>query len=170
MQGSVDATISNLRSITGAKNNAELARKLSVDQSTISSWRSRGRVPARFVRMLQTPHEKLPEKHPKVWQELIDFAQPITAVRFAILRHDIILSEDKTEASAILKKQYPFLLITNRVIQELRKRMELLSIDLITAQALVLQDDLRNPSETHKRLAAQLSEDMADNPWLEGSS
>ena len=54
MHSSVDATIAGLRGAVSAGTDAELARMLGVDQSTISSWRSRGRVPERFVKMLDT--------------------------------------------------------------------------------------------------------------------
>ncbi len=44
--------IDELRSRLDVVTDADLARSLDIDKSTISSWRSRGRVPERYVRML----------------------------------------------------------------------------------------------------------------------
>ena len=44
--------------------------------------------------------------------------------------------------------------------------MKALNVELSTAAALVLQEDLRDPKTAAARVAAQLAEDMMDNPWL----
>ena len=46
--------------------------------------------------------------------------------------------------------------------------MEALRVDLKTAQALIMQEDLRDPEATTRRVERQLEEDIDDNPWLAG--
>jgi len=48
MDDDIDAIISALRERLSAETDADLARKLRIDKSTISSWRSRRSVPNRF--------------------------------------------------------------------------------------------------------------------------
>lgn len=52
MSNTVEATIEALRTRLGAATDAELARLLGIDKSTVSSWRARGSVPARFLELL----------------------------------------------------------------------------------------------------------------------
>ena len=54
----------------------------------------------------------------------------------------------------------------NRAGIEIRNRMRGLGIDPETAQALILQDDLRNPASTATRVMAELATDLADNPKI----
>ena len=166
MQGTVDATISNLRGVVGAKTDAELGRMLGIDQSTISSWRARGRVPGRFVKMLDAADKSEASGAPQVWGELQDRAQAVALIRFTLLRAEIAQSRDLDRAMATFLDPKPFWLVLNRASHDLRLKMEALGVDLRTAQALVMQDDLRDPASTSQRVEAQLAEDLTDNPWL----
>ena len=42
--------------------------------------------------------------------------------------------------------------------------MDALSVDLVTAQALLMQEDMRDPEATKRRIADQVEEDFRDNP------
>lgn len=46
----VDDAIRDLRLLLGCDNDAQLARSLCIDNSTISSWRARGKVPEKYLR------------------------------------------------------------------------------------------------------------------------
>lgn len=166
MQGTVDSTIAGLRGVVGAKTDAELGRMLGIDQSTISSWRARGRVPDRFVKMLGAADKSEASGAPQVWGELQDCAQSIALIRFTLLRAEIAQCRNVDRAMAIFLDLKPFWLVLNRAVHDLRLKMEALSVDLKTAQALVMQDDLRDPLSTSQRVNAQLAEDVTDNPWL----
>lgn len=166
MQQTVDATISGLRSAVNAKSEAELARLLGIDQSTISSWRSRGRVPQRFVKMLETIDKGAAAEPPQVWGELQDRATSVSLVRFTLLRQELARSRDIDSALSVFLDLKPFWLVLHRVVHELRMKMEALKVDLATAQALLMQEDLRDPEATAARVQRQLSEDLNNNPWL----
>ena len=168
MHSSVDATIAGLRGAVSAGTDAELARMLGVDQSTISSWRSRGRVPERFVKMLDTGKKAGSSEAPQVWGELRERAQTIALIRFTLIRSKVVQSGDVDRALGVFLDLKPFWLVLHRSIHELRIKMEALRVDLKTAQALVMQDDLRDPEATTQRVEQQLEEDIADNPWLAG--
>ena len=77
-------------------------------------------------------------------------------------------SGDVDRALGVFLDLKPFWLVLHRSIHELRIKMEALRVDLKTAQALVMQDDLRDPGATTQRVEQQLEEDIADNPWLAG--
>lgn len=164
MQNSVDATIAGLRGAVSAGTDAELARMLGVDQSTISSWRSRGRVPERFVKMLDTGKKTGLDEAPQVWGELQERAQTLALIRFTLIRNEVAQSGDVDRALGVFLDLKPFWLVLHRSVHELRIKMETLRVDLKTAQALLMQEDLRDPKTTTRRVKRQLEEDIADNP------
>jgi hypothetical protein len=158
----VDSVIQSLRAVVGAKNDAELARQLKIDQSTISSWRARGRVPARFATLLEAE----PVLTKDTWPELYDRGTAVALARYVILRSSVTTAGDIETAFSSFADVKPFWLIMNRATLELRAKMKALNVELNTAAALILQEDLRDPKATEARVAAQLSEDLKDNPWL----
>lgn len=160
----IEATLAELRSVVGAKNDAELARRLKIDQSTISSWKARGRVPQKFTKLLEESEAK--PQPPEVWPELQDRATAVALVRFILLRSELARSRDVDQAIATLRDLKPFWLAMHRAVHDLRAKMEALGTDLGTAEALLFQEDLRDPDATAERVRAQLAEDLSDNPWL----
>lgn len=163
MQGNVDATIANLRAVVKAKSNADLARKLGVDQSTISSWQTRGRVPDQFLEFLKDPASQ----KSRIWQELTDCATAVALLRHTLLRHDVAKSRDIDRGLSTFQTLKPWWLIMHRAAHELRLRMDALGTDLKTAQALIMQDDLRDPDATVRRVEQHLAEDLEDSQLLE---
>lgn len=166
MQPSVDSTIATLRRVVSAASDSELARKLGVDKSTVSGWRARGRVPARFLKMVDSPEKGILPDLGRTSGELQERALPIAHVRFILLRADVVRSADTDRAMATMRDTKPFWLILHRALHELLSKVEALNIDLETAQALLLQADLTDPDATARRVEAQVAEDLADNPSL----
>ncbi|WP_132695442.1 hypothetical protein [Rhodovulum steppense] len=144
----MDATIAGLRAAANAKNEAELARMPGIDQSTISSWRSRGRVPQCFVKMLEAGDKGPGSATPQVWGELQDRAASVALVRFTLLRQELARSHDVDRALAVFLDMRPFRPVLHRAVHELRLKMEALPVDLAAAQALIMQEDLRAPDAT----------------------
>jgi hypothetical protein len=62
--------------------------------------------------------------------------------------------------------QKPFWLLMYRAAHDLGVKMQALGVEMKTAQALILQDDLRDPDATARRVAKHLTEDIAENPGL----
>jgi len=49
---------------------------------------------------------------------------------------------------------------------EMRFKLEALGVDLDTAQALLMRDDLRDPLATAGHVSSELNQDLASNGWL----
>lgn len=81
----VDGTIAALREHFGVKTDADLARKLRVDKSTVYSWRSRGSVPARFARILKGESADFHLTPPLHWGEHEEAAFEVALFRFCRL-------------------------------------------------------------------------------------
>ena len=171
MQQSVDATIQNLRGAVSAKSDAELARTLGIDQSTISSWRARGSVPQKFVKLLRLNGSSAASgpidwSTLEAWPELQERSRAIGLLRFTLLRSDVARSGDVDRAMNVFIDQKPFWLMIYRAAHDLGVKMQALGVEMKTAQALILQDDLRDPDATARRVAKHLAEDIAHNPGL----
>lgn len=162
MSEQVEETISALRASVGAATDAELARRLRLNQSTISSWRARGRVPSKFVRELESNGAKPPQ----IWGELQDRALPVAHGRYILLRAGVVLSGDVEKAMRALSDVRAFWLVLHRAVHDIRTKMDALNIDLAAAQMLILQADLSDPEATATRVRDQIEEDLRDNPWL----
>ncbi len=166
MQGSVDTAITELRAFVGAQSDAELARRLELDKSALTAWRSRGRVPDRYQRFLDQVKSGKPLQEIEVWPSLHSAGHRVALVRFTLLRQELALSGKVDQAMQVFKSLRPFWLVMYRAVHDIRTKMVALGAEVQTAQALVMQDDLRDPLATANRVAAQLAEDLRDNPNL----
>lgn len=171
MLESAEATIQGLRRALSAKSDAELARTLGIDQSTISSWRARGSVPQKFVKLLRSSGTSAASgpidwSTLEAWPELQERSRAIGVLRFILLRSDVAKSGDADRAMGIFIDQKPFWLLLWRAAHDLGVKMQALGVEMATAQALILQHDLRDPDATALRVAKHLAEDIADNPGL----
>lgn len=83
MLGDVAAVIEDLRRHFGVTTDAELARQLSIDKSTISSWRSRGRIPIRYRGIVDGTHRAPAPAPPVAWTQLERIAFDLALLRFA---------------------------------------------------------------------------------------
>ena len=171
MNGQVDSTIADLRRAVNASNDSDLARTLGIDKSTISGWRSRGSVPQKFMKFLQSSSSTAASgpidfATLKAWPELEARSRAIGLLRFTLLRSDVARSGDVDRVMALFMDEKPFLLVWYRAAHDLAVKMQALGVEVKTAQALILQDDLREPDRTAERVARHLAEDIADNPHL----
>lgn len=166
MLNQVDVTLEGLRRAVSARNDADLARKLGIDQSTISSWKARGRVPDRFTKLLADEDGRGSTEPPQVSGEMTNRATSIALGRYTILLGDVAKSGDIDRAMTAYLDLRPFWLVLNRAVHELRVKIETLHIDPSAAQALILQEDFRDPAATAAKVKQQLREDLEDNPWL----
>lgn len=167
MQNTVDSMIAALRVSVSAKNDAELARLIGVDQSTISSWRARGRLPQRFAKMIDGSAAMPSGKPPEFWGELQECAHVVALIRYTLIRADVALSSNVDLAISAFMDIVPFWLVMHRAVHEIQLKMEALNVDVQTAQILLMQEDLRNPKAAADRIAKQVAEDSTDNPWLD---
>lgn len=166
MSTAVENTLEELRKVVSARNDAELARKLGIDQSTISSWKSRGRVPQRFANMLSAELGKADPLPLEVGGELQDRGTSVALLRFTLWRGELATSGTPEDVMRAFMDLRPFWLIMHRAIHELLLKVEAFNVDLATAQALLLQEDARDPLATRQKVETVLAEYAADNPWM----
>ena len=171
MIGRVDSTIADLRRAVNATNDSDLARTLGIDKSTISGWRARGNVPEKFVKLLRSGGSSaasgpIDGATLQAWPELEERCRAIGLLRFTLLRSEVARSGDVDRAMAMFMDQKPFWLVMYRAAHDLVVKMQALGMEMKTAQALILQDDLRDPERTAQRVAKYLAEDIAENPGL----
>ena len=171
MNGQVDGTIAELRRAVKAANDSDLARTLGIDKSTISGWRARGSVPQKFMRFLQSSSSTAASgpidfTTLKAWPELEERSRAIGLLRFTLLRQKLARSGDVDRAMSAFIDQKPFWLLMYRAAHDLGVKMQALGMEMKTAQALILQEDLRDPDATARRVAKHLAEDIAENPHL----
>jgi len=102
MGGVVESTIDKLKRRFGAQNEAELARYLMVGQSTISTWKSRNRVPDRIQRIADGEHPLALGTTPLNWGPHEQASLGLALTRFARLHRASIETDDF--AGALLRK------------------------------------------------------------------
>ena len=90
----------------------------------------------------------------------------IALARYVILMGPQIEPSNIDNAMSLLLDMRNFWLIMYHAAEDVRSEVSVLRVEPETAQALVLQDDLRNPSATFARIKATLMEDIRDNTWL----
>ena len=171
MIGQVDSTIADLRRAVNATNDSELARTLRIDKSTISGWRVRGSVPQKFVNLIRSNGSSAASgpidwSTLDAWPELQERSRSIGLLRFTLLRSEVARSGDVDRAMGVFMDQKPFWLVMYPAAHDLGVKMQALGVEMKTAQALILQDDLRDPDATALRVAKHLAEDISHNPGL----
>ena len=166
MEVSVESTITALRQIVGVRTDADLARKLELDKSALAAWRARGRVPQRYQNFVDQLQDGSIIKDLEIWPGLQSAVHRIALVRFTLFRHGVASSGNVNQAMAVFQSLHPFWLIMHRAVHDLRVKMTALGADLRTAEALVMQEDLRDHLATVQKVSDELAEDLADNPSL----
>ena len=124
-------------------------------------------MPARFERLLsEDPSELFPWDEPiEVLTELQPVAMPISVYRYSLILNDPEGGLDGEQSKlAFLTNGWSFWAVAMRSTLDLRKRQKALGLKPEIAQLLVLQDDLRDPKETLKRVRKYLEIDRQHNP------
>jgi hypothetical protein len=140
-----------LKGAFGVTSGSELARRLEINQSTISSWKARGRVPRKFVQFLEDKADKVASQPVDTGGELQDRCTAVALVRFTILRRDLVSSGDVDKTLGAFRDMRFFFVIMHRALHDIRQKMRATGVDMATAQALVMHNDLRTPSERNYR-------------------
>lgn len=167
MQGTVETTIQQLRDTFSATSDSDLAKKLRIDKSTVSSWRSRGRVPSRFVKLLDEQPPREQAQAPDHWNELQETALGLSQLRFTLMTKDIAVSGDVERAMITFMNTKNYWAVLYRAVHEIQEKQSALNVDHDTAAALLMQEDLREPEATGARVRADLEQDLKDSPHLE---
>ena len=90
----------------------------------------------------------------------------IALARYVILMGPQIEPSNIDNAMSLLLDMRNFWLIMFHAVEDVRSKVSILRVEPEIAQALVLQDDLRDVSATFARIKASLLEDIRTNTWL----
>lgn len=82
--------ISRLKELFGVETDAELARALKIDKSTIASWKSRGRVPQRFVDISNGDNSLALGAAPVKWSSQENAALALALLRYATIYRPLL--------------------------------------------------------------------------------
>ena len=155
MDNDIDTKIGELRAFLHAENDADLARKLRIDKSTVSSWRSRKRIPERFSSILDGDVIEHRSSPPELWGDIEDTAFSLALCRYTLAFKNIVDAGDYQEAMHTFRDNRRFWLIMNNAASSLQERMRDGSFDLSSAFAVLLHEDMKEPkavSYTHLTL------------------
>lgn len=132
--------IDALKAQLGAKTDADLARKLAIDKSTISSWKARGSVPRRFQAILSGASPSFFAISPMGWGEHEKNAFEIALFRFARARAEVALEGDYKKCLEAFTGGGEFWVLMLEAQKQLLDRQGDGRHSPDTAQALVIHD------------------------------
>lgn len=96
MAGSAQQIIEELKATLAAASDADLARLLGVDKSTVASWKARGSVPKRYSRLLDASTQRS-SGLPEGWGSLELEAFTVALFRFTVVKAKIVLHVEPRE-------------------------------------------------------------------------
>lgn len=144
MTTNVEKALEALKAHLDVENDSELARKLKVDKSTVSSWRSRGRVPVRYLDILEGGSHQFSLNPPTRWTQHEQLAFELALFKFARIAKDIAVSDDYRENLDFfaLGAGGWFWKLMSECLDELVKFADASGHGIATAQAILLHDYL----------------------------
>lgn len=163
------AVIAQLKQHLGVETDAELARSLRIDKTTISSWKRRGRVPQRFLDIL-SGDSSLAVAVPLVkWAPHEQAAMSLALFRYARLYGDLTKSADFPALMSMLTRKHEIWDLFRQAQWDLLNCMEQEEQSLSGAIAIILHGEIAdadNAIERDRRLVYQSSPSIE---WSDGS-
>ena len=132
--------IDQLKKRLGAETDVDLARKLAIDKSTVSSWRSRDNLPDRYLRILHGEDKQSVATPPLKWGQYEDYAFRLALFRYAKAQGEAALSSDFKTVHATFRHGGAFWKLMHDSQKDLAECLEERSSNIDTAFALVLHD------------------------------
>jgi hypothetical protein len=140
MAEDVSNLIEQLRLRLGVETDAELAKGLRIDKSTISSWRSRGAVPGRYLSILGGAAPQTYETSPKGWGDYEVMAFRLALFRYCRARADVAQTSDFPTILQTFSFEHGFFHLMALCQSDLAQKIGQTSVPLVTAFALVLHE------------------------------
>lgn len=135
-----------------AETDSDLARKLAVDKRTISSWRSRNKVPDRYQAILEGSEKQAVLTAPLKWGEYEQTAFKLALYRFARARSEVAQSSDYATVFRAFEAERGFWSLMLQAQLDLAKVLDNgSSVSLHTALAIVIHEDIKAGSDAISR-------------------
>ncbi len=158
MENDVDMIIAALRNRLGAKNDADLGRKLRVAKSTISSWRARGIVPNRYTMILDGASHQMILVPPNSWSVQETLAFNLALFRFTRATPKVARWDDyRANLDLFLNGDLIFIL-ASECQKEIADLIDMRGYDPETAFALVLHEDIAQGEKAIDQTAKKIRE------------
>ncbi len=134
--------IEGLRKLFSVETDSDLAKSLRIDKSTISSWRVRGNVPPRYVRILEGDNPKPSASAPSKWgpHEVMSFR--LALFRYVRARGDAVKEGDYEVLLRTFGYEEGFFNLMQDAQRNLSEKMDSTGVELTTAFALLLHQEL----------------------------
>lgn len=132
--------IEALKAQFGTDTDADLARRLSIDKSTISAWKARGSVPRRFRAIVNGESPSFFATSPMGWGEHEKNAFEIALFRFTRARAEVALEGDYEKCLETFTGGAEFWVLMLEAQKQLLDRQGDGRHSPDTAQALVIHD------------------------------
>lgn len=153
MTEDVQQSIDRLKAALLATTDADLARKLRVDRSTIASWKARGKVPDRFSMIEHFGQNHASGIAPAIWDLRDKLCFSIALFRFCRTHSETIMSDD-------FRKIHDFFFFSdfwNLVAQaedDMRTMQENRGYSEQTAFSMLVYEDLQDLERMKDRVTA----------------
>lgn len=147
-----ETVIEQLKAKFNVDTDVELARKLRIEKSTVSSWKSRGRVPNRFLRILSGENHQFIAAPPIGWGEEEQAAFSLALFRFSRAFSDIITKgEYRSLVQLFTPASSHFWWLMSEAQQDLIKRQAHSGVSVSAAATMAMYDDLEHGSGAIER-------------------
>jgi len=167
MSQDVEETIDQLKAIMDAESDADLARKLRIDRSTIASWKARKRVPARFSEILTGESAQFVLAPPSKWGSHEEFAFRLALFRLARAMADVVVEGDFRTNLQVFAKSPLFWKLMVEAQKDLVNRQNDGQNNESTALALLIHDDLEQGAISIERDRALIARTVQGIPAFE---
>lgn len=171
MSADVEQILDRLRAHFDVHSDAELARALNIGQSTISTWKARGRVPERINRILEGQSPLALGVGPVYWGPHENAAFGLALVRFCRLHG---ASADSAEFRAIYElatRTGDFWSLFHQSQSDLRAELESSKDGKAEAGlAFILNDELANPDLARARALDAIEAGRSKITWSDGKT
>lgn len=151
MDVTIEENLARLRKIFGAANDAELARALKLGQSTISTWKSRGRIPDRVLSILDGKSPLALGTSPMNWGPHENAALGLALVRLCRIHAADLLAGDFRSALEMANRPSDLWTLFRRSQQDIADEMNRMDEGHHhPALSLIIHDKSTHPEEASR--------------------
>ena len=160
--------IAGLKQQMGVSSDADLARSLRIDKSTISSWRSRGRVPMRFLNILKGDSSLALGAPPLHWAGHENAALALALFRYGRAFGQELHSGDFETAMRLVGNPHDLWTLFRHAQSDLQRTMEEGHHQLMSAASVLVHQDLEAGPEAISRDRRIMEEWRSSIEWSDG--
>jgi hypothetical protein len=171
MSADIESTLERLRNHFDVQSDAELARALKVGHSTISTWKARGRVPDRVMRILEGQSPLALGVGPVYWGPHENAAFGLALVRFCRLHGDTVKSSEFRTSYELATRSSDFWSLFSQAQSDLRDELERSKDGKAEAGlAFILNDEVSNPERACAKARNTIKEGRSQVTFSDGNA